>query len=428
MNILCYRYGSIVEPDIIDGFKELGNQVSEICLEIYNKNTTPLEGLTALKDELMRHSYDFVFSINFYPFIAEVCNIFQIRYLCLTVDAPVLELFSNSIRLPWNRIFLFDRAQYEDFHPLNPECIFHLPLAGNPARYVSVIRNATPDLIRKYSADISFVGSLYTEKCPYDRLQTEDAYLKGYLEGIMDAQMQLPGCYLLEELLPDIIVDSFRDAMPHSTFRPRIPGARAVLWLRNTICVPRSLPQSASPSQLTCSRYPVCLYTGSGTTGLPVKNCGRVKTHTQMPLVFANSKINLNITSRSIRDRASTPLSMFSLPEGSCSRMPRVNCRTVFRSARISTASLVRMICLPRWNITCPMTRTVQRLHTTVLKKFKNTITYPGTAAADDCTGLRSFLDGGFYANFIFRLTGFCQTGYDRRLYRLRHYLRPLFS
>lgn len=50
MNILCYRYGSIVEPDIIDGFKELGNQVSEICLEIYNKNTTPLEGLTALKE------------------------------------------------------------------------------------------------------------------------------------------------------------------------------------------------------------------------------------------------------------------------------------------------------------------------------------------------------------------------------------------
>ena len=46
-------------------------------------------------------------------FIAEVCNIFQIRYLCLTVDAPVLELFSNSIQLPWNRIFLFDRAQYE---------------------------------------------------------------------------------------------------------------------------------------------------------------------------------------------------------------------------------------------------------------------------------------------------------------------------
>ena len=121
------------------------------------------------------------------------------------------------------------------------------------------------------------------------------------------------------------------------------------------------------------SRYPVCLYTGSDTTGLPVRNCGRVKTHTQMPLVFANSKINLNITSRSIR--TGLPLRIFDVLAcgGFLSRMHRVNCRTVFRSARISTASLVRMICLPRWNITCPMTRTVQRLHTMVLKKFKNT-------------------------------------------------------
>lgn len=318
MNILCYRYGSIVEPDIIDGFKELGNQVSEICLEIYNKNTTPLEGLTALKDELMRHSYDFVFSINFYPFIAEVCNIFQIRYLCLTVDAPVLELFSNSIRLPWNRIFLFDRAQYEDFHPQNPECIFHLPLAGNPARYAPVIRNATPDLIQKYSADISFVGSLYTEKCPYDRLQTEDAYLKGYLEGIMDAQMQLPGCYLLEELLPDIIVDSFRDAMPQFYIPPENSRRddRAVA-AQYYLCPKISSTERISIMRSLGSRYPVCLYTGSDTTGLPVRNCGRVKTHTQMPLVFANSKINLNITSRSIRDRASAP-------HFRCSRMRRV--------------------------------------------------------------------------------------------------------
>lgn len=102
MNILCYRYGSIVEPDIIDGFKELGNQVSEICLEIYNKNTTPLEGLTALKDELMRHSYDFVFSINFYPFIAEVCNIFQIRYL-----------LSDGGRSGAGAFFQFDTASVE---------------------------------------------------------------------------------------------------------------------------------------------------------------------------------------------------------------------------------------------------------------------------------------------------------------------------
>ena len=85
MNLLFYRYGSICEPDIIEGFRELGNQVTEITLEIYNKNLGPLEGLTALKNELFAHSYDFVFSINYYPFISEICNIFQIRYLCLSL-------------------------------------------------------------------------------------------------------------------------------------------------------------------------------------------------------------------------------------------------------------------------------------------------------------------------------------------------------
>ena len=41
MNLLFYRYGSICEPDIIEGFRELGNQVTEITLEIYNKNLGP---------------------------------------------------------------------------------------------------------------------------------------------------------------------------------------------------------------------------------------------------------------------------------------------------------------------------------------------------------------------------------------------------
>ena len=112
MNILIYRYGSICEPDIIKGFETLGNSVKEITAEIQ-----------ILKNELFAHNYDFVFSINFFPFISEVCNIFQIRYICWTVDCPVMELYSNSIRNPWNRIFMFDKAQYEEFLPHNQKKI-----------------------------------------------------------------------------------------------------------------------------------------------------------------------------------------------------------------------------------------------------------------------------------------------------------------
>lgn len=310
MNILFYRYGSICEPDIITGFQELGNHVNEITAEIHNKNLTPLEGLELLKRELFAHSYDFVFSINFYPFISEVCNIFHIRYLCWTVDSPVMELYSNSIQNPWNRIFLFDQAQYDTFSPRNPDCIFHLPLASNPARWSSVIEHAAPADIAKYTCDLSFVGSLYTEKCPYDRLTNAPDYLTGYLEGIMEAQQHVYGYHFLDELLPDDFVTAFRECLPGFYLPPEqsIRDDRAAmtqLYLDAKI----SAMERISIMKTLGAHYPLHLYTGSDTANLPVINGGLVKTLTEMPLVFHFSKINLNITSKSIR--SGLPLRIF---------------------------------------------------------------------------------------------------------------------
>ncbi len=312
MKILIYRYGSICEPDVITGFQTLGNQVTEITAEIYNKNLPPSEGVTLLKNELMAHSYDFVFSINFFPFISEVCNIFKIRYICWTVDSPVMELYSNSITNPWNRIFLFDQAQYDEFAPRNPSCIFHLPLASNPARWDSVIANASSKDIARFSNQISFVGSLYTEKCAYDRLKNAPEYLTGYLEGIMAAQQKIYGYNFLEEVLPDDIVTDFRKHFPGFYTPPEnsIRNDRAILaqlYLGTKI----SAMERVSVMKLLGSHYSVDLYTGSDTTGLPVKNRGLAKTLTEMPLIFHYSKINLNMTSKSIR--AGLPLRIFDI-------------------------------------------------------------------------------------------------------------------
>ena len=57
------------------------------------------------------------------------------------------------------------------------------------------------------------------------------------------------------------------------------------------------------------SHFTVDLYTGSNSSGLPVHNHGRVKTLTEMPQVFAHSKINLNMTCKSIRN--GIPLRVF---------------------------------------------------------------------------------------------------------------------
>lgn len=310
MNILFYRYGSICEPDIISGFEELGNHIVELSIEITEKNLPAAERVQILSKNLSSRPFDFVFSVNFYPFISEVCNIYQLRYLCWTVDCPVMDLLSTSVANNWNRIFLFDLAQYKDISPRNPGHVFYLPLASNPLRWDSVIAESPSSCIERFSNDIAFVGSLYTEKCPYDQLENAPDYLTGYLDSIMAAQQKVYGSYFLEDVLTDDMVDQFREHMPEFYVPPQkaIRNDR-VTMARNYLCPKISSIERVAAMKLLGSRHPVDLYTGSNTTGLPVHNHGLAKTLTEMPLIFHYSKINLNITSKAIR--TGLPLRVF---------------------------------------------------------------------------------------------------------------------
>ena len=75
MKIYIYRYGSICEPDVIDSFKRLGLEVHEECMEMFNKNLTPSECVAHTSKDILDGGYSFVFSINFFPWLSDVCNI-----------------------------------------------------------------------------------------------------------------------------------------------------------------------------------------------------------------------------------------------------------------------------------------------------------------------------------------------------------------
>lgn len=313
MKLLFYRYGSICEPDVIDGFQELGHTVREITTEMTNKSLTPQESIQIVSNALLEHPVDFVFSINFFPFLSEVCKIFRLPYLCWTVDSPVMELFATSIANPYNRIFLFDRAQYEEISPLNPGHVFHLPLAVNVKQKQGCIRSASAAARKKFTSDISFVGSLYTEKCPYDRLNEAPAYLSGYLDGLMEAQLRIYGGYIVEDLLTDEIVEEFKAHLPgffQYPFDSYLTDRKTMseLYIGNKI----SAIERLRVMELLSARFSVDLYTASDTSGLPhIHNRGLAKTLEEMPIIFHNSKINLNITSKSIR--SGLPLRIFDI-------------------------------------------------------------------------------------------------------------------
>lgn len=302
MNILFYRYNSICESDIIEVFQRLGNRIDEITLEVINKNVSPKECLLTLSNALKQKKYDFVFSINFFPVVSEVCNIFKIPYACWIVDSPVMELYSYAIRNEWNRIFLFDYALYEEFHRENPKCIFYLPLGANYQRVDCVVKTIDENDKKKYAADVSFVGSLYTEKCPYNHLKEDDSYLKGYLDGLIEAQLKVYGYNFLEECINDQVVSDFKKKVPFYQFPEKAnhneKAALAHLYLGNKVTEQERLRLLKSISD----QYKLDLYTGSDTSLLPNVNMkGLAKSMTEMPKIFHLSKINLNFTSKPIR-------------------------------------------------------------------------------------------------------------------------------
>lgn len=128
MKLLMYRYGSICEPDLITGFQELGHTVLEITEEVTNKSLLPKDAVRIVSEYLFEHPVDFVFSVNFFPYVSEVCNIFKLPYICWSVDSPVLELYSTSISNEGTVFFFLIRHSFGKLRHLIPNMcfIFHL--------------------------------------------------------------------------------------------------------------------------------------------------------------------------------------------------------------------------------------------------------------------------------------------------------------
>jgi len=300
MKVLIYRYGSICEPDVIMALDALKVEHQEITAEITRKNITPKETLDLVSNALNESHYDAVFSINYYPVLSAVCNIYKVRYISWTVDSPVMELNSKTLSNEWNRTFVFDRAEYDYFKEKGGNHIFHMPLAVNVTRIQNYLKTKAPD--SKFGGDIALVGSLYTEKNPYERFTGKDSYLGGYLEAIMEAQSRIYGEFLLPKLISDAQLKEFKENLPGFYTPPEDfdiddKMTMSLLYLGSNVAV----IERRRLLTILGEKFNVNLYTGSNSKGIPVKNCGLVKSLEEMPLVFRDAKINLNFTLKSIR-------------------------------------------------------------------------------------------------------------------------------
>lgn len=300
-SILICRYQSICEPDVIDGFCKNGYRVDEFNEKMKEPDYDTVY-LKKLSDVILAGNYEFVFSINFFPIISKLCNAIRIPYVCWLVDSPVFRMYSETVKNECNRIFIFDRALYQQFYPKNPEGVFHLPLAANTEHWDKACREMTAAERGRYTVDISFVGSLYTEKCPYNQIKMMPEYLQGYLEGVMAAQLKIYGYNFLSEVLTPEIIEQFKEVVSWET-APEDYEIDDVMFIADEyLGVKVSEMERIQLLNMLAKHFPVHFYTQSDTSMLQnVIDCGSAESRFEMPKIFHCSKINLNPTAKSIK-------------------------------------------------------------------------------------------------------------------------------
>ncbi len=246
--------------------------------------------------------YKFCFSFNFYPVVAENCKKYDIPYISVVYDNPQVLLYSYTLIYPTNHVFLFDKQEYIKLRNMGIPTVHYtvLPVNGTIIDFLS----RKPFNQERLSSDISFVGALYNEDhLFYERLSGVDDYTKGYLEAVIEAQLRVYGYNFLEEVLTQNIIEEIARVCPYSEHSY---GIETSAYIYANYFLARKITSLERMRMLTAigEKFPeqLKLFTLDSNVKIPhVQNMGTADYYSEMPYVFANSKINLNITLKSIQ-------------------------------------------------------------------------------------------------------------------------------
>lgn len=298
MNIYIHKWKGYNYRDIIATFCRMGHTVrtEEWKLEDYDQNPEYEE---YLEKELKKESYDFVFTVNYFAVIAEVCHKRQIPYVVWSCDSPLISMYHESVYYPENFFFLFDRMEVEEWKQMGVKHVWYLPLGVDVERMDDLLKKAED--LPCYANEVAFVGSLY-ERNSYDRLKpTLPEYLQGYFEAAMEAQRHICDGNIIEPLLTsDILMqlESFYhlEKSEHSFSNLGLIFSTTVLGFKMASMQRRELLIRLS------TKVPVTIYTNSDVQDLlRVRFGGSVDYWSELPKVFSQSKVNLNFTIPNIK-------------------------------------------------------------------------------------------------------------------------------
>lgn len=289
--ILFYQWYSFMNPGIEKAFKQL-----EIEYDILYYQQTDWEEDAIFEEKIEKqiqdNVYDAVFSVNFAPVISKVCQHRGIRYISWVYDSPMhirnIEVMKNSC----NEIYMFDWGQVQEYKKLGVN-MEHLPLAVDSEIFNLPMND---EIIKKYSAQISLVGKMYTTDYPKytSPLSTET---KKLLNDMISSQRDVYNDCFISELLTDELLQKINAEYAKAGLDFYIEKRELEYMM---LCETTSRERTVILSLLS-KHFDTHLYTTEKPGIDNLKVHGPVDYYKQMPYIFKLSDINLNISLKSIR-------------------------------------------------------------------------------------------------------------------------------
>lgn len=269
-----------------------------ILKEVFEKN-----GYRVTEGDLNKEAAkaDIIFSINYEPKGAEYCFRNNKKYASWIVDCPHTVLYHKTFHYESNYIFLFDYNLYCQMLEREPvPNLYYLPLAADAAGFQKAIQNAQGD-IKPYQSDVSFVGRLYRdeEHALFDKIEYLPPYVRGYLDSLMHIQRKMWGVDILKESISNQVWEQLEKYVKWNLKDEYEDHYKETML--NILHQKVAQQERMEMCSMLAKEFDFALYTGDTTEFDPnIINRGYVDYLKEMPLVFANSKININLTIRSI--------------------------------------------------------------------------------------------------------------------------------
>ncbi|MCR4761965.1 MAG: glycosyltransferase [Lachnospiraceae bacterium] len=314
-SVLCIDWGAHGIGDAAEALARLGYEpvIAGIAWDDIVNNPGFPEAVKELLAPVTGERPAFVFTHNFFPSISDVCEKQGIPYLSLVFDSPHMTLTSRAVTNRVNHIWLFDRGLQEVLTRKGFPGLHHtvLPASSRMAEQAkrggltgeSAQTAQDTAESRRYAHEVCFLGSLYQrDYIFYDQIGYLPPALKGYLDGVIEAQQQLFGYDMIgdEKILPEEKIREMAQYVHFDIGKDYLPDPS--LLLRDMLRKKVTSLERFRVLEYLGKRFPVDVYT-TPDAALPegLRNLGYADYGTQMPQVFYSSKININLTLRTIR-------------------------------------------------------------------------------------------------------------------------------